>query len=200
LSDDTTSAFAGYYALLMRWNRKLNLTALPDSESAIDRLLLEPACAAPYLAPLARVLDIGSGGGSPAIPLKLTLPGLELTMVEAKTRKAAFLRDAVRQLGLLQARVEHVRCEELLAHPDARGGYDVVTIRAVRVDHTIIASLQRILAVNGWIMLFHGPERPDWPAAESMRTMLLPATGSELTIIPAASLLGTVPRGTRDGS
>jgi 16S rRNA G527 N7-methylase RsmG len=119
-------------------------------------------------------------------------------MVEAKGRKAAFLREAVRQLGLARAKVEHARYEELLVHPGAREGYDVVTIRAVRVDDTIIASLQRLLTVNGWIMLFHGRERPDWPEAESIRTMLLSSTASELTIIPAASLRSAVPRGTPD--
>ncbi len=63
-------------------------------------------------------MDVGSGGGSPAIPLKLAVPRLRLTMVEAKARKSAFLREAVRHLGLEQRSVETARYEELLARPD----------------------------------------------------------------------------------
>ncbi len=89
-------------------------------DEAIDRLLIEPVLATKYLpAPDATVLDIGSGGGSPAIPMKLAAPGISLRMVESKTRKAAFLREVVRTLELDRTAVEAVRFEELLVAPDA---------------------------------------------------------------------------------
>ena len=112
-----------YYQLLTKWNAKINLTAFkltPEGdEAAIDRLLIEPVVAARYVAENARtLLDAGSGGGSPAIPLKLASENLHLRMVEVKTRKAVFLREAVRALGLRDAEVETSRFEELL--PRAR--------------------------------------------------------------------------------
>src|SRR4029450_11587640 len=101
LTDELSAALAAYYELLARWNRKINLTALDNPDEAIDRLLLEPVVATKQLArPDVRIMDVGSGGGSPAIPMKLAAPGAALTMVEVKARKSAFLREAVRSLGL----------------------------------------------------------------------------------------------------
>ena len=116
LNDDLVERLATFYALLSRWNQKINLTSLSDPDEAIDRLILEPLLAARYVPPAATgFMDIGSGGGSPAIPLKLAIPHLQLTMVEAKTRKSAFLREAARQLDLGSTQVETTRVEELLA-------------------------------------------------------------------------------------
>ena len=93
-----------YYRLLATWNEKINLTGLNLSEfgpESLDRLLIEPLVAASHVRPAVRsVLDIGSGGGSPALPLALALPDVTLLMVEAKTRKSVFLREALRALGL----------------------------------------------------------------------------------------------------
>ena len=126
----------------------------PDDE-AIDRLLMEPLLAAKYLpSPEAKVIDIGSGGGSPAIPLKITSSAIRLTMVESKTRKAAFLREAVRQLMLDNTQVEAVRFEALLDTPGAIGSADIVTIRAVRVTQEMLLGLERLLKPGGAIFLF----------------------------------------------
>ena len=92
-----------YFELLTRWNAKINLTAFslaePDDE-ALDRLLVEPVVASCHVnPPVGSVIDIGSGSGSPAIPLRLALGATRLTLVEAKTRKAVFLVEALRHLG-----------------------------------------------------------------------------------------------------
>src|SRR5712691_5594844 len=93
-----------YYRLLTRWNSSVNLTALPLNpltDQSIDRLLIEPVAAARFCSRDSPVwLDLGSGSGSPAIPLTLVKPAGWLTMVESRERKAAFLREAVRALRL----------------------------------------------------------------------------------------------------
>jgi 16S rRNA (guanine527-N7)-methyltransferase len=89
-----------YFDLLFRWNQKINLTSLTNIDEAIDRLLLEPVAAARELAHSPSIIDLGSGGGSPAIPLALALSAPRLVMVESRSRKAAFLREAVRELGM----------------------------------------------------------------------------------------------------
>jgi 16S rRNA (guanine527-N7)-methyltransferase len=162
LSTDLVAKLTGYYELLERWNLKINLTAISDPDEAIDRLLLEPLAAAKYLPPSGRLLDVGSGGGSPAIPFHLASPRLSLTMVEVKARKAAFLREAVRALGIA-ADVECARHEELLARPELHEAFAAVSLRAVRVEAKVLKTLQAFLGPSGRLILFRGPTGPDNP-------------------------------------
>ncbi|MEO8680554.1 MAG: 16S rRNA (guanine(527)-N(7))-methyltransferase RsmG [Vicinamibacterales bacterium] len=151
-----------YYQLLAKWNAKINLSAYrltPEGEDdAIDRLLIEPLAAARYVPESARtLLDAGTGGGSPAIPFVLAAPQLHLRMVEVKTRKAVFLREAVRTLGLANALVETARFEELLTRPELHEAQDLVSIRAVRIETRTLLTLQAFLRPGGKIFLFRGP-------------------------------------------
>lgn len=155
-----------YYQLLTKWNAKINLTAfnlLPEGdEAAIDRLLIEPLVAARYIPENSRtLLDAGSGGGSPAIPLKLTTPSLQLRMVEVKTRKAVFLREAVRTLALRDAEVESTRFEELLPRAELHEALDLVSIRAVRIERRTLLTLQAFLRPGGKLLLFRGAGKND---------------------------------------
>jgi 16S rRNA (guanine527-N7)-methyltransferase len=147
-----------YFELLRKWNRKVSLTSLPVEDAgdeAIDRLLIEPVLATKYLsAGESTVLDIGSGGGSPAIPMKLAVPGISLRMVESKTRKAAFLREVVRTLDVDRTTVDAVRFEELLARPTLHEAIDVVTLRAVRVDRKTLTEIQSFVRPGGSLFLF----------------------------------------------
>ena len=164
LKDDLVEQLSSYYELLDRWNRKINLTALDNPDEAIDRLVLEPIVAARQLpSPTANLMDIGSGGGSPAIPMKLCAPSIQLTMVEAKARKSAFLREAVRVLRLERAIVETARYEELLARPDLHETFDVLSLRAVRVEVRTLFTLQAFVKRGGVLFLFRGPSGPDVP-------------------------------------
>lgn len=162
VSDEFVAGLERYYRILAKWNAKVNLTAFrltPGGEDeAIDRLLIEPVVAAGHLpAGTESMLDAGSGGGSPAIPLKLARPHARLLMVEVKTRKAVFLREAVRELGLTGAMVETARFEELLARPELHESADVVSIRAVRVEPRVLTTLQAFLKPGGQLLLFRGP-------------------------------------------
>ena len=155
-----------YYQLLTKWNAKINLTPfrlVPEGdESAIDRLLIEPLVAARYIPENARtLLDAGSGGGSPAIPLKLASQNLHLRMVEVKTRKAVFLREAVRELGLTDAEVETTRFEQLLPRAELHEALDLVSVRAVRIETRTLLTLQAFLRPGGKLLLFRGAGKSD---------------------------------------
>jgi 16S rRNA (guanine527-N7)-methyltransferase len=164
LPDDLGIRLAAYYDLLFRWNRKINLTAFDDADEAIDRLLIEPLVAARHFpAPDVAVMDVGSGGGSPAIPMKLATSAASLTMVEVKARKAAFLREAIRTLGLDRTAVETSRYEELLARPELHEAFDILTLRAVRVEVRTLLTLQAFVKRGGLVFLFRGPSGPDAP-------------------------------------
>jgi 16S rRNA (guanine527-N7)-methyltransferase len=146
-----------YFRLLATWNEKINLTALPLSDPApgtIDRLLIEPLVAAAHVPRTARrMLDVGSGGGSPAVPMLLALPRMHLRMVESKTRKSVFLREVVRSLELL-GDVITARFEELLTRPDFHEAHDLITVRAVRLEPRLLSTLQAFLKPGGALFLF----------------------------------------------
>ena len=110
---------------------------------------------------LGRLLDAGSGGGSPAIPLKLARRNLALRMVEVKTRKAVFLRESVESPGLRDAEVETSRFEELLARAELHEALDLVSIRAVRIETRTLNTLQAFLKPGGKLLLFRGASKSD---------------------------------------
>jgi 16S rRNA (guanine527-N7)-methyltransferase len=164
LPDDLAGKLVSYYELLSRWNRKINLTALDNPDEAIDRLLLEPVLAARHFPSTdTSIMDIGSGGGSPAIPMKLAVPSSSLTMVEVKARKSAFLREAVRSLGLERTAVETSRYEELLARPELHETFSLLSLRAVRVEARTLLTLLAFVKPGGVLFLFRGPSGPDSP-------------------------------------
>lgn len=167
-----------YFDLLTRWNAKINLTALTDTDAAIDRLLLEPIAAAGSLPSQLDLLDLGSGGGSPAIPLALALNTRRLVMVESKGRKAAFLREAARSVEL-PAVVENNRFESLAVQGTYAGQVDVVSIRAVRPDLETLSVAKGFLKPDGRIALFS-------PKAASPSEL-----PSGLRVVHISTLIGT---------
>jgi 16S rRNA (guanine527-N7)-methyltransferase len=195
---DALRQVATYFDLLHRWNRTVNLTALDEGEEALDRLIIEPLIASRWLPGSGLLLDVGSGGGSPAIPLKVSRPALDLVMVESKTRKAAFLREVTRQTGLAGVRVEARRLEELLSDPTLHEAADVVSVRAVRVDRRLLTRLLAFAKPQGHVLLFSGPgvgapavERP-WTFAGEVP--LVTTLGSRLIRlckdVPASGAVG----------
>lgn len=192
LQSEVISGLEAYFELLRKWNRKISLTSLPIDdvgEEAIDRLLIEPLLAVKYLPALtATFIDIGSGGGSPAIPIKLSRPGISMRMVESKTRKAAFLRDVVRQLNLGRTVVDATRFEELLARPELHEAADVVTMRAVRAERKTLMGLQTFLKPGGLLFLFRSgamageAELVSQPLSWEGSHVLLPHMRSQLAV------------------
>lgn len=172
-----------YYELLSKWNQRINLTALPlDGFPArtLDKLLVEPLAAAAFVDnDPADWLDLGSGGGSPALPLKIVRPALSLTMVEARSKKASFLREAVRELALEGASVEESRIEEL----PTRQSVDLITVRALKLDAPIVAAIHRLLRSEGRLLTFGGDASVEiLPDFRVVNRCALPADVGELIV------------------
>lgn len=182
---------SAYVELLARWNKKINLTALPVqplSDEAVDRLIVEPVLGARRLLPSDRVvMDVGTGGGSPAIPLAIMAPDVRLVMVEVKVRKCAFLREVVRQLALPGATIENCRVEELLSRSEYHEAADVVTARAVRPDRRLLTAIQAFLKPGGRLFWFgaEASHKPEFqvPFTSGHAEPLVPAMGSQLWIL-----------------
>jgi 16S rRNA (guanine527-N7)-methyltransferase len=189
-SSEQVTNLAAYVELLARWNKKINLTALPLdplADEAVDRLIVEPVMAARRLHATDRLaLDVGSGGGSPAIPFAL-MSDVRLVMVEVKVRKCAFLREVVRQLGMPAASVENCRLEELLSKSELHEAADVVTVRAVRPDRKLLTAIQAFLKPGGRLFWFGAESsvRPEFhvPFTSGHIETLVPALGSQLLIL-----------------
>jgi 16S rRNA (guanine527-N7)-methyltransferase len=181
-----------YFRLLATWNQKINLTALPladPSPETLDRLLVEPLVAASHVGrDVVRMLDIGSGGGSPAIPMALALTSVELGMVEAKTRKSVFLREAIRVLGMNKAEVFTARFEELIQRPEFPEAYGLVTVRAVRMEARLLLMARTFLKPGGSLFLFRSADTKAIEAAVAPLTWsatfpLTESTRSRLVIL-----------------
>ena len=192
LSNTLSIKLETYYRLLATWNRKMNLSGMDLAEptpDALDRLLIEPVVAAKHVQPsIARMMDVGSGGGSPAIPFALSVPGLHLLMVESKTRKSVFLREAQRELEMRNADVATARFEELLATPALHETHDLLTIRAVRIEARVLMNLQAFVRPGGQIFLFRSatggaPEALTPPLSWVATYPLIEALRSRLVVL-----------------
>jgi 16S rRNA (guanine527-N7)-methyltransferase len=184
-----------YFRLLARWNLTINLTALrldPASDVTLDRLLVEPLAAARSIQDSpGRWIDLGSGGGSPAIPMRIVRPQLTLTMVEARERKASFLREAVRDLSLTGVAVLNHRIEMLpTQQPNLAGLHALVTVRAVRVDLHLLSVARWLLMPGGRLFLFGAGSLPDAQSGhfEAVERVDLGAEKSNLLILTARTL------------
>ena len=128
----------GYLALLARWNATYNLTAIRDPRDMVAKHLLDSLAMQPFVRDLRTLADLGTGPGLPGIPLAIATPGLQVTLVESNGKKARFLREAVRQLGLGNVQVAESRIEAF--QPGTH--FDAITARA-------LATLPLILELGG---------------------------------------------------
>ena len=158
VTEGVVEQLAAFIGLLAKWNETLNLTGFPlapPSEEALNRLLIEPLAAAALIPADVKVaIDVGSGGGSPAIPLKVLRPAIQFILVESKTRKGAFLREAVRHLELSGVDVESSRFDELASRPEFLAKADLLTVRAVRLDDEFWMPAAAVLRRGGHVLLF----------------------------------------------
>ena len=144
-----------YLALLDRWNKTYNLTAIRDPREMLSKHLLDSLSMWPHVRD-GKLADLGTGPGLPGIPLALARPGLQVTLVESNGKKTRFLREVVRQLGLANVRVLESRAEAV----DEPGAYDQITARAMDTLAGILAVGGHLLAPGGRLLAMKG-QRPD---------------------------------------
>jgi 16S rRNA (guanine527-N7)-methyltransferase len=153
LGPDQIAAFRLYREELARWSARLNLTALRTAEEVVRAGFLDSLACLPLVPPGAlRVVDVGSGAGFPALPLKLLRPDLSLTLVEASRKKATFLQHMARRLGLAGIRVIQARAEVVARDPREAGAYDLGLARAV-ASPPVAGGLVRPLLRPGGLFL-----------------------------------------------
>ena len=163
LSATQLEQFAVYYRELADWNRRMNLTSVIDPDEVqlkhfLDSLTLLPALGG-NLPEDVRVVDVGSGGGFPGLPLKLARPGSSLTLVEATGKKANFLRHLAAVLGLSDVAVLTGRAEDLAHRPELRAAFDLTLARGLARMPTLLEYTLPFTRLGGRVIAWkHGGE------------------------------------------
>ncbi len=163
-----------YLDLLVKWNARTNLTAIREPEEMVSRHFGESLFTARHLPECKTLLDFGSGAGFPGIPIQLALPDLRVTLAESQNKKAAFLREAVRTLGLA-TRVWADRAENLPAGTQ----FDVVTMRAVDNPALALRGAWPLLSPGGVIAHLGVPGH----TTDAATPNALPLPGSRHTVL-----------------
>ncbi len=177
-----TSKLEDFLDLLVRWNARTNLTSIREPEAMVTRHFGESLFAAravsPRLKPGATLLDFGSGAGFPGLPIQLYRPDLQVTLAESQGKKASFLREAIRTLGLntevWSARVEAMPTGKI---------FDCVTLRAVdNMEAALPAAINRA-STPGWIAILAGSEPTIPQRSNSQAPEKLALPGSDHTYL-----------------
>ena len=149
VSPEQQEKLLAYLDLLYKWNRVYSLTALKADDQAVSHHLLDSLSILPF-APTGNLLDVGSGGGTPGIPLAIACPELAVTLLDSNTKKAAFLRQAAIELGLNNIAVHSGRVEQY--HPDT--GFAAITSRAFAELADFVSLSKHLLAPGGrWLAM-----------------------------------------------
>ena len=172
LPQSATGRLLDYLALLAKWNRVYNLTAIREETKWISLHLLDSLVVVPHLPP-GRIVDVGSGAGLPGIPIALACPDRQVTLLDSNQKKGAFLTQASTELVLTNVKVVIERAESY--HPDT--AYDVVISRAFSSIADFIRIAGHLCRPGGVLAAMKGA-RPDAEIAQ------LPGSWTAETIIP----------------
>ena len=159
IGDREEGLFETYYQNLISWNQKFNLTAITDKGEVAVKHFLDSVIAQRYFPYGASVVDVGSGAGFPAIPLKIVRGDIDITMLEALNKRVNFLQDTLAVLDL-PGKALHLRAEEA-AYGPMRESFDVATARAVTNTKQLVQYLLPLVKVGGSAILYKGAEIED---------------------------------------
>jgi 16S rRNA (guanine527-N7)-methyltransferase len=153
LKENQLTSISTYIDVLLKWNARMNLTAVREPEQIVTRHFGESLFAArQLLRPESAISigDVGSGAGFPGLPLKICSPGLQLALIEAHGKKATFLREAVRALRLTDVRIVQERAERISER------FELVTLRAVEKFEAVLPAAAELVGPGGRLALLVG--------------------------------------------
>lgn len=191
LGEKELALFESYLDFLLERNESVNLTAVRDRDGVAARHFLDSLSVVPRIPAGSRtVADIGSGAGFPGVPVKIARPELDVTLVESVAKKADFLIELAKRLGLGNVRVANVRAEELGNDPTFRESFDVVLARAV-ASLPVLAEYALPLAKVGGLFIAQKSAGSDelGAAAAALREL-----GGELVEATPVDVPGLEPR------
>ena len=152
LPGETLSRFTSYLQLLEKWNRVHNLTAVRETERMVVLHLLDSLSVLPHIEAARTLIDVGTGGGLPGIPIALARPELKVTLLDSSSKKTSFLEQARAELALTNVDVVCARVEQW--RPER--SYDVVVSRAFADLGEFIEQAQHLVAPGGRMLAMKG--------------------------------------------
>lgn len=147
--------FEKYYELLIQYNKMFNLTAITEKDEVILKHFIDSAIGSNFINS-GKLIDVGSGGGFPAIPLKIMSDNLEVTMLEATGKKCDFLNAVIKELDLKNIKVINGRAEDLAKNNDYRENFDFCSARAVARLNTLLEYCLPFVKVGGTFISYKG--------------------------------------------
>ena len=195
LSETQAGKLLDYLDLLQKWNKAYNLTAVRERPAMLTQHLLDSLSIVPHLPP-GDLLDVGSGGGLPGIPLAILQPERSITLIDTVGKKVAFLKQATMTLGLKNLTAVSDRIESWVPPEKQAAGFALITARAYATLSTLVGQTQRLLAENGgWYAMkgvFPDAEMAELPpdvAVQAVIPLQVPDLGAErhlVLMVPAA--------------
>ena len=156
LDERVSASFSIYASELLNWNRKINLTAVTDPREIAIKHFLDSLAPAGCIPDRSRLLDIGSGGGFPGIPLKIFKPSISALLIDGVRKKINFLKHVLRTLGLENIQARQIRTETLLKDPEYATSFDIIISRALADLLTFVKGALPLLAEHGTIIAMKG--------------------------------------------
>ncbi len=156
---DQAGLLARHVELLLQWNRRVNLTAIVDPREVAVKHVLDAIAPMAHIPETGRLLDMGTGGGFPGVPLKIMRPGQAMLLIDSVRKKINFVKHVIRELGLINVEARQIRAEDL-GRDEQHPRFDVIVCRALTNLHQIVAWAHPLLAPGGRIVSYRGPEKP----------------------------------------
>jgi len=175
VDSDAVEKFTIHASELAKWNRKMNLTAITDPVEVAVKHFLDSMVPDSMIPPNASLLDIGSGGGFPGIPLKILKPSLSVTLIDASRKKVSFLKHIIRILGLENIEAFHIRSEEFSKQAVFAGAFNAIISRALSSTPDFVLMALPLLDKDGIIIAMKGKRSK--AEIESMRSLIHKKTG-----------------------
>lgn len=156
LNNNQLEAFYKYKEILLSWNEKINLTAITDEKEIITKHFIDSLTIAKHIKENAKIIDIGTGAGFPAIPIKILNKNLDITLVDSLNKRVEFLKILVDELKLKNIKIIHSRAEDLSIKEEYREKYDIVLSRAVAAMNVLAEYLIPFAKLKGICICMKG--------------------------------------------
>lgn len=156
VSRDDAQALGRYLHLLLETNKQFNLTAIREPYQAWHRHIIDSLSVVPLLEGVSTLIDVGSGGGLPGVPVAIMRPQVQVTLLEATGKKARFLQSVADELGRGNVRVIQERAETVGQDPQHRQAYDVAVCRAVGPLNVLLELTLPLVKVGGRVLAMKG--------------------------------------------